>query len=92
MDGNYSKTDEVKKKLFVVSVNSKKGLINRKGEIIVAPTYDFIDDFYEERAVVKKGNLFGYIDKSGNEIKTPEFDIFFLTMQQILVILIVVSE
>ncbi len=44
------------------------GLINKKGEEILAPTYDHIDPFCNGYAKVKKNKRFGLINLSGQEI------------------------
>lgn len=41
-------------------------LINREGKT-VTNEYDYIGDFYYGRAVVRKGDLLGFIDEEGNE-------------------------
>lgn len=63
--------------LFQFSENDKYGIINIKGESIVAPKYDYISDFKDGFALVyiKKENCYteywGVINTTGNEIIPP---------------------
>jgi uncharacterized membrane protein YhaH (DUF805 family) len=65
--------------LFQMPVNTnegkhKGGLIDRQGNWIVQPIYDYIGDFSEGLAEVKLGNKWGFIDKQGNLVIQPIYD------------------
>ena len=52
-----------------VKINNKYGFINKNGEIIISPEYDFIRNFSNNRAIVsKKGIQSTLIDTFGNKI------------------------
>jgi hypothetical protein len=66
------------------------GAINRDGTVAVEPKYDWVDRFYEERAVVRVrdryDHLYGYVDDSGRVISKPQFSVagrFFRGLAQI---------
>lgn len=52
--------------LAPASISGHYGLINRKGNWVVPPDYDFIGSFCEGMARVQKGNNWGFLDNSGN--------------------------
>ena len=43
-------------------------------DVILQPTYDRIFPFYQERAIIKKGDKYGMIDYEGKETIAPVFD------------------
>lgn len=43
-------------------------------DIIISPQYNSIGNFVEDRAIVKKNSLFGFIDQNGHEITPPKYD------------------
>ena len=49
-------------------------LFNSQGEIVSETLYDDIKTFYENRAVVMKGDCYGYIDEDGNAVTGLEFE------------------
>lgn len=52
-----------------VKVNNKWGLIDKRGNYIFEPQFDYISNIYEDStAYVMNDNYMGLIDKSGNEI------------------------
>jgi len=57
--------------------DGKYGALNRDGTYAVSPTYDWMDDFSEGRAVVglqdRFTTLYGYVDESGGVIWPPNF-------------------
>lgn len=61
--------------LYPVEVSEKWGYINRKGETIIAPTYDDADDYYEglaKAAISMDGEtLYGFIDTKGQWVVQP---------------------
>src|SRR5262245_55607049 len=51
------------------------GALNRDGSIAVAPQFDWVDKFHEERALVRSGGLYGYVDNAGRVIVEPQYEI-----------------
>src|SRR5262249_16855426 len=51
------------------------GALNRDGSIAVAPRFDWVDKFHEERALVRSGGLYGYVDTVGRLVVEPQYDI-----------------
>ena len=51
------------------------GAVNRDGTVAVAPTFDWVDRFYEGRALVRSGGLYGYVDTTGRIISRPQYEI-----------------
>lgn len=49
-------------------MNSKYGFIDRAGKIVIAPEYDFADEFSEGLACVQAGGNWFYIDASGYSV------------------------
>lgn len=53
------------------------GYIDKSGEFLVEPRYDYADAFSEGRATVRIGDrhsgIYGYIDKSGSEVIKPQY-------------------
>jgi hypothetical protein len=50
------------------------GAINRDGSVAVAPRYDWVDRFYEGRALVRLNGLYGYIDAAGRVVDEPKHE------------------
>jgi WG containing repeat len=50
------------------------GAINRDGSVAVAPRYDWVDRFYEGRALVRLNGLYGYIDAAGRVVDEPKYE------------------
>ncbi len=48
--------------------NAKWGYLNAEGEIIIEPTYDFVEDYFEDRAVCILNKKSGVIDPQGEEV------------------------
>ena len=65
--------------LYPIKVKDKWGFINRKGEVVIAPTYDDADDFYDDAAKVclTKGSEYGcgFIDRKGQWLVQPIYQI-----------------
>ncbi len=51
------------------------GVIDRLGNYVVQPSYDFIRDYSEGFAAIRKQNKWGFIDKLGRVAIEPQFDI-----------------
>lgn len=50
------------------------GYINSKFEVVVPPSYEIARDFINGFAMVKKNNLWTFIDKTGKEITPPKYE------------------
>lgn len=53
--------------------NGKYGFRDEKGNIVVPGKYDLVNEFVEERAVVRIGYKYGFIDKKGNEVISVKY-------------------
>jgi hypothetical protein len=51
------------------------GAVNRDGTIAVAPHYDWVGKFADNRAAVRLGGLYGFVDEAGREIAKPQYRI-----------------
>jgi hypothetical protein len=51
------------------------GAVNRDGTIAVAPQYDWVGKFSDNRAAVRLGGLYGFVDEEGREIVKPQYRI-----------------
>jgi hypothetical protein len=47
------------------------GYVDRDGNTIIAPRYDWADRFYDDRAMVRLAGRYGFIDRSGNVLVPP---------------------
>lgn len=52
----------------------KWGVIDKKGNWIIKPDFNFIYEFSEDLAYVNKEGKFGYINKKGEWVITPQFE------------------
>ena len=50
-----------------------QGVMNRKGEVVVAPHYSGIEDFQGAMAAVEKDGRFGLINSQGEEVVAPQY-------------------
>ena len=66
---------DFEKGVATISRSGKKGLINKKGEQVVACRYDDIENFSEGLARVYLKEKYGFIDIDGNEIVAPIYDL-----------------
>jgi len=55
-------------------VGAEYRYIDRFGNLVTQPEFDWLDSFQEERARVRMGYKWGYIDKTGNLITRLDFD------------------
>ena len=53
----------------------KWGFINKKGEYVIKPRFDEVEDFSEGLARVKVDGKYGYVDYEGKMVVKPQFDI-----------------
>src|SRR5262245_54155737 len=51
------------------------GAVNRDGSFVVEPRFDFVDDFHEGRALVRRNGLYGYVDLQGRLVVEPQYPI-----------------
>ena len=51
-----------------VCVNNKIGYINNEGTMVIQPQFELACDFYDNRAMIKENDKYGYIDKTGKTI------------------------
>src|SRR4030081_1058132 len=51
------------------------GAVRRDGAVAVAPQYDWVGVFSDNRAAVRVGGLYGFVDEDGREIVTPQYRI-----------------
>ena len=58
----------------VLKQNDKYGFINKKGQITLQPTWDFILQGYGYKTLlVEKNSLFGFIDRQGQIVIEPKY-------------------
>lgn len=50
------------------SSKRKSGFVNAKGELVVAPIYDFVKQFHEGLTMVLLNGQYSYIDKTGKKV------------------------
>ena len=60
--------------LAAAEKEGKFGYVNAENQPVIPFVYDWADAFDEGLAVVKRGELFGLIDKQGCEIFAPEYE------------------
>lgn len=60
--------------LALIKKNGKYGFIDKRGEIVIPPTFDAALPFSEGLAAVRKGAKWGYIDKTGKLVAKPLFN------------------
>jgi len=51
--------------------SNKYGYMNSRGEVVIPPNFEYAEDFVDGMAIVKTGNGYGVIDKSGRYILQP---------------------
>ena len=77
----YEVIGEFRSGFTQINLNSKQGLINDLGKVIIEPTkYDKIDNFYDNGfAKVTLNNKEGLINKLGIEVIAPQYDMLRLS-------------
>ena len=63
-----------KEAFAAIKINGKYGLIDTKGNIVIAPIYDDTLIFREGLAKVGINGKYGFIDKKGNIVIAPIYD------------------
>jgi hypothetical protein len=54
-----------------IKIDKKWGFIDKVGNIVVKPKFDYISSFSEGLAKVDISNRYGYIDKTGKYVWEP---------------------
>lgn len=52
---------------------SQYGFIDKSGQVVIEPDFEYLSDFSEGLAAAEKGGKFGFIDKTGAWIIEPQF-------------------
>ena len=71
---NFDMVGRFKNGLAKITYHHKTGLINKKGDYVIRPKYDYISDFSEGYATVSIGEKSGYIDEKGNLVISIQYD------------------
>jgi len=59
---------------WVKALDGRYGFIDQAGNIVVPPAYDEAYGFHRDRAAVRKGRMWGFINSRGEELIPLEFD------------------
>jgi len=59
--------------LAAVCMDGKFGYINKNGDFVIEPKFDYAGRFSDGLALVLVDGLFGYIDRNGNYVIEPKF-------------------
>src|SRR5262245_40202282 len=51
------------------------GAVRRDGTVAIPPRYDWIGTFSDNRAAVRIGGLYGFVDEEGHEVIKPQYRI-----------------
>lgn len=51
----------------------KMGFIDKRGQFVIQPQYDWAGDFHEGMAIVKVDEKWGFVDKNGTMVIQPQF-------------------
>jgi len=60
--------------LYPVREGKQFGFIDRNGKVVIAPKYDAVGEFSEDRVRVHVGSKAGYIDSTGRMIIEPKYE------------------
>ena len=66
---------ETPEALYPMKEGGKWGYINRQGEIVIKPAFDYANAFHEDRALVRIDKKFGYIDRKGNLVIPATYEV-----------------
>lgn len=81
-DYDFCTEDFYAGELAIIKLNSKFGLINQKGEIVLEPTFDVLEWTVEpHNFIAKKGNKYGVINSKGETILPFIFDSRYFLIQ-----------
>src|SRR5205814_7895132 len=67
--------DNEENPLFRIKQDEKWGFIDKKGNVVINPQFEYVAPFSEGLAAIKVGYRYGYIDKSGKIVIEPKFGI-----------------
>ncbi|PZF71633.1 WG repeat-containing protein [Taibaiella soli] len=71
----YLTTCNLREGMYVVEDKNRKcGAYNEKGEMVISPKFDFLNSFYEGKAVFKLDGKWGYVDRKGRIVIAAQFD------------------
>jgi len=63
------------KNLYALNKDNKYGFVNKNGEFVIEPQFDYAFDFSEDGlARIKKDGKYGFVNKNGEFIIEPQFD------------------
>ncbi len=51
------------------------GAVDRDGNVVVAPVFDWVDIFHEGRALVRSAGRYGYVDETGRVVIEPQYEL-----------------
>ena len=63
----------VAQELYPVNIDGKYGYIDRKGKIVIKPSWQFGYPFHEGRAMIVNNGLYGFIDETGKVVVEPVY-------------------
>mgnify|MGYP001243324747 CR=1 FL=1 len=69
--GSAGEVPERAETLTCTKAHIALGFINKEGKVVIARQFDEVGDFSEGLAWVKKGDLYGYIDRNGKYVIPP---------------------
>ena len=64
----FATIEEIRNALLDFKKSGKFGFINKKGQVVIEPIYDDVENFNDGIAKVKLYNLYGFINKKGQII------------------------
>ncbi len=74
IEGNYQQVFDLREGFSIVNSDKGFGFINSNGKEIVAPQFDFLDNFQNGIAVFLKNNEAGVIDNTGKIRIQPRYE------------------
>ena len=70
----YEYIGRINSGMIIVEKDGKCGFVNKDGEMVIKPQYDYCSKFHEGYAAVEINNKWGIIDKSGNMVVNPQYE------------------
>lgn len=59
--------------LFSITEDGREGMIDARGNVIIPPCFDVVDDFSDGLARFERDNLWGYVNAAGEVVISPTF-------------------